>query len=474
MTSPDTSRRMWTMTIRRFAEVAWSHHGPLRYVSVTLTPILVAFLVPGYWWALCCLGAVIGVVTDIYTQGAFARLSKKLDEMDEAALQVALRKYIAALATITAAYILPYAALAFAPQPAPVIGLLFGAGGALICATLHVMTRTMIFYTIPSVVLAMVLNAVALSHGGVNAIILGTMAALFGANAIIAARSGAKSFGELIKSRLRAEEAAEDLERRVNERTAQLEVASKRALAANKAKSMFLANMSHELRTPLNAVIGYSEIIEEDLESGDTSASAADLAKIRGSATHLLTLINEILDLSRIESGKLELKPASFDLPSVLRGALDTVKPMASKQRTTCQLNVAPTIGLMISDETRVRQCVLNLLSNAAKFTHNGTIALDMRECRIGRIRGVAISVKDTGPGISAENQVRLFRPFMQIDNTKTRAHDGAGLGLVITRRLARAMGGDIQVSSKLGHGSTFTLYLPLDITQAPPAAAAA
>ena len=166
MTSPETSRRIWTMTIRRFAEVAWSHHGPLRYVSVTLTPILVALLVPGYWWALCSLGAVIGVIIDIRTQAAFARLSKDLDHIDEAALRNALGKYIAALATVTAAYVLPYAALAFAPQPAPVIGLLFGAGGALICATLHVMTRTMIFYTIPSIVLAMVLNAVALSEGG--------------------------------------------------------------------------------------------------------------------------------------------------------------------------------------------------------------------------------------------------------------------------------------------------------------------
>lgn len=473
MSSPETSRRIWSMTIRRFAEMAWSDHGPLRYGSVVLTPILVAFLIPGYWWAACLLGAIAGVLVDLRTQAAFQRLSVRLDDLDAETLKAMIGKYVAALAATTGLYVAPYVALAFAPQPAPVVGLLFGAGAALVSANLHVMTRTMIFYTIAPVMFVLVFNAAALGDG-LNAIILGIMAALFGANAIIAARSGAKSFGELIKSRLHAEEAAEDLEQRVNERTAQLEVASRRALAANKAKSMFLANMSHELRTPLNAVIGYSEIIEEDLDSGDTSASAADLAKIRGSATHLLTLINEILDLSRIESGKLELKPASFDLPSLLRGALDTVKPTASKQRTTCQLNVAPTIGLIISDETRVRQCVLNLLSNAAKFTHNGTIALDMRECRIGRLRGVAISVKDTGPGISAENQARLFRPFMQIDSTKTRAHDGAGLGLVITRRLARAMGGDIQVSSKLGHGSTFTLHLPLDITQAPPAAAAA
>ncbi len=471
MISPETSRRIWTMTIRRFVEVAWSHHGPLRYISVGLTPILVALLVPGYWWAGCSLGAVIGVVIDLRAQGAFARLSQQLEHMDEAALQAAIRKYVWALAGITAAYIVPYAALAFAPQPAPVIGLLFAAGGALICATLHVMTRTMIFYTIPSVILALVLNAGALAQGG-NAIVLAVMAGLFGANAIIAARSGAKSFGQLIKSRLNAEEAAEDLERRVSERTAQLVAATKRAQAANKAKSMFLANMSHELRTPLNAVIGYSEIIEEDLDSGDTSSSAADLGKIRGSASHLLTLINEILDLSRIESGKLELKPALFDIETLLRGAMDTVKPTAVKNRTTCQINLAPGIGPMNADETRVRQCVLNLLSNAAKFTHNGAIALDMRPCRIGRARGVAISVKDTGPGISAENQIRLFQPFMQIDNTKTRAHDGAGLGLVITRRLARAMGGDVQVSSKLGQGSTFTVYLPLDAASAQPVAA--
>ncbi|MBK6702382.1 MAG: hypothetical protein IPG56_00505 [Caulobacteraceae bacterium] len=473
MTSPETSRRIWAMTIRRFAEMAWSDHGPLRYGSVVLTPILVAFLVPGYWWAGCLLGAIAGVLIDLRTQAAFQRLSLRLDDLDATTLKAMIGKYVAALAATTACYVAPYVALSFAPQPAPVVGLLFGAGAALLSANLHVMTRTMIFYTIAPVMFVLVFNAAALGEG-VNAIILATMAALFGANAIMAARSGAKSFGELIKSRLSAEEAAEELERRVNERTAQLEVASKRAQAANKAKSMFLANMSHELRTPLNAVIGYSEIIEEDLESGDTSASAADLAKIRGSATHLLTLINEILDLSRIESGKLELRPASFDLPSLLRGALDTVKPTASKQRTTCALNVAQTVGLMISDETRVRQCVLNLLSNAAKFTHKGVISLDMRECRIGRLRGVAIAVKDTGPGISAEHQARLFRPFMQIDTTQTRAHDGAGLGLVITRRLARAMGGDVQVSSKLGHGSTFTLYLPLDITQAPPVSAAA
>ncbi|MGD9815561.1 MAG: sensor histidine kinase [Hyphomonadaceae bacterium] len=472
MTSELATRRAWTMTIRRFAEVAWSRHGPTRYVSVALTPVLIAVLAPGYWWALCALGAAFGIVIDVRTRAAFVRLAAEAETLDEAALASAVRRYILALSVITTAYVLPYAALAFAPGPAPVIGLVFAAGAALICATLHVMTRTMIFYTIPSVLLALVLNAAALTEG-VHSWVLAAMAGLFGVNAIMAARAGASSFGDLIGARLRAEEAAEHLERRVEERTAQLAVATRRAQAANRAKSMFLANMSHELRTPLNAVIGYAEIVEEDLAAGDTATSADDLARIRGSATHLLTLINEILDLSRIEAGKLELKPTPLDVPALLRGALDTVKPTAAKHRTTCLLNIAEGVGVIVADETRVRQCVLNLLSNAAKFTHNGVVALDARPCRIGSALGVAISVKDTGPGISAEDQARLFQPFQQVDSTKTRAHDGAGLGLVITRRLARAMGGDVAVSSKPGHGATFTLYLPVRAAQTAPAKAA-
>ena len=467
------TRRTWIMTIRRFAEVAWARQGPTRYASVAMTPILVAFLVPGWWWAFCSLGALIGVIIDLRTQAAFARLASRAEALDDQALSCAVRNHIIALAVITGAYVAPYAALAFAPQPAPVIGLLFCAGAALVCATLHVMTRSMIFYTIPPILIGLMINAFTLASG-VNAFVLTAMAGLLGLNAIVAARGGASSFGDLIGARLRAEEAAEDLERRVEERTAQLAVATKRAQAANKAKSMFLANMSHELRTPLNAVIGYSEIIEEDIESGDTAASIADLAKIRGSASHLLNLINEILDLSRIESGKLELRPTPFDLTALLRGALDAVKPMTAKNRTTCQLNAAPGMGAIVADETRVRQCVLNLLSNAAKFTKNGVVTLDLRPCRIGRAQGVAIAVRDTGPGISEEHQARLFQPFMQIDNSTTRTHDGAGLGLVITRRLARAMGGDVVVSSKLGHGATFTLYLPLTAANAAPAADAA
>jgi signal transduction histidine kinase len=471
MTRAAPSRRTWIMTIRRFAEVAWTRHGPTRYLSVGATPALVALLVPGLWWAPCALGAAVGIIIDLRAQRAFARLAANVEDMEDAALAKTVGRHVAALAVITAAYVLPYSVLAFAPQPAPVIGLLFCGGAALICATLHVMTRTMIFWTVPTILLGLMLNASALGEG-LNSLILAAMAGLLGFNAIMAARAGAKSFGDLIGARQHAEEAAEDMERRVQERTKQLAIATKRAQAANKAKSMFLANMSHELRTPLNAVIGYSEIIEEDLEAGDTAQCAADLAKIRGAASHLLAMINEVLDLSRIEAGKLDLRPSEFDLSKMLRSALDTVRPTAAKNRTVCQLNIAPGISAINADETRLRQCLLNLLSNAAKFTQGGVVALDARACRIGSANGVAISVRDTGPGISEEQLARLFQPFMQIDATHTRAHDGAGLGLVITRRLARAMGGDVQACSKLGQGSVFTLYLPLSAANAQRAAA--
>jgi signal transduction histidine kinase len=461
MDETEQSRRIWVLTIRRFAEMAWARHGTTRYLSVTFVPVMVALAVPGWWWALCAIFTILAAIVDRRAHRFFERIVPELATYEEPALRALVKREIAALATITALYTIPYAALAFAPGPGPLLGLVFCAGAALVCATLHVMTRTMIFHTIPVVAIGLMANAAALTSGPMS-ILAAALAGITAVNAIVSARGGASSFGDLIVARMKAEQAAEDLERRVEERTAQLAVATRRAQAANRAKSLFLANMSHELRTPLNAVIGYAEIISEDLESGDTRASAEDLLKIRGAAGHLLTLINEVLDLSRIEAGKLDLKEADYDLAALLRSALDAVKPTAAKQHTTCTLTIAAGAATLLSgDETRVRQCVLNLLSNAAKFTANGAIALEVRPCRIGGAAGVAIAVRDTGAGISAENLARLFQPFTQVDSSATRTHDGAGLGLVITRRLARAMGGDVAASSKLGEGSTFTFYLP-------------
>ncbi len=453
------AQRLWLLTVRRFAEVAWARHGLVRYSSVAIVPIVVALTTQGWWWAACAIGAAIGVVIDQQTHRAFQRLSGQLEEMEAGELQRVMGRHVAALALITVAYVSPYVALAFAPHPGPLMGLLYCAGAALVCACLHVMTPTMVFYTIPVPLIGLIANAYAVAEGS-GALLIAALAGVLGLNAVTMARAGAGSFDDLIRARYRAEEAAETLEERVRERTRQLAVATRRAQQANKAKSVFLANMSHELRTPLNAVIGYAEIVAEDVATGDIGQSAADLGRIRNSAMHLLKLINEILDLSRIEAGKVEFHMAEVELAPLLREAVDTVAPVAAKNGTRCGLMLDESIVNVRADETRLRQCVLNLLSNAAKFTLNGTVAVHARPCMIGSDPGVAISVRDTGPGIASDDLMRLFQPFVQGDTSKTRAHDGAGLGLAITRRLARAMGGDVAAYSKLGEGSVFTLFV--------------
>lgn len=458
MGATSENRRIWVMTIRRFVELAWAGHGLTRYVSVAAVPVVVAAMVPGLWWIPCAIGGAVGLLADQFAQRAFTRLSAGLEGLDDKALRGVFAWHTLVLALITVAYVTPYALLALAPQPGPLIGLMFSAGALMICTSLHVMTPRMIFFTSPPIILALVADGYVL--GGENALLGAALAGLLGGNAIVMARANAASFRDLMRAQLKAEQAAAELELRVEERTAQLAVATRRAQAANRAKSIFLANMSHELRTPLNAVIGYAEIVQEDLASGETERSAADLGRIRNAASHLLTMITEVLDFSRIEAGKMELAPSDFDLAVLLHAAADDVRLVVERNHSRLSVRVAPAVANIHADETRVRQCVLNLMSNAAKFTPNGEIAVEAGPCRIDGEPGVAIVVRDTGKGIAPDDLKRLFQPFVQVDNTKTRNHDGAGLGLVITQRLARAMGGNVVAESELGKGSSFTLYL--------------
>jgi len=459
------------LTIRRFAEIAWTQHWLARYGSLAIAPVAVALTVPGNWWMVCVAFTLVGIAIDRHSSRAFRTRIASMNVLGGKALRAVLRRYVTALALITACYSTPYALLSLAPHPGPILGLIFCSGAALVCASMHVMTRSMIFYSAPILLIGLAVNGLA-AAGNEQAPLVAFLAVLIGANAIIMARAGARNFAELVAARARAEVAAEELEERVRERTAQLEEATHRAQAANNAKTVFLANMSHELRTPLNAVIGYAELVEEEIAEGRTEQCVADLAKIRASARHLLAMINEVLDFSRIEAGRLELMPSAFDLSALLASAVDTVRPIAAKNDTECSVSIEEGIGVVTADETRVRQCVLNLLSNAAKFTEGGRVSLVAERCTYAGAPAVAISVYDTGRGISREDLSRLFQPFVQADASATRKHDGAGLGLVITRRLARAMGGDVVAESELGEGSTFTLYLPIRAVEAQRAAA--
>jgi signal transduction histidine kinase len=221
-------------------------------------------------------------------------------------------------------------------------------------------------------------------------------------------------------------------------------------------KSRFLATMSHELRTPLNAVIGYAEILQEDLESKNESQSAADATNIRRAATHLLGVISDVLDFSKIESGRLEMRVAPIDLGVLMGEVVDTLKPLAAKGGNQIAADMAPGI-VLVSDDAKLRQCLLNLGGNACKFTKDGRITLEAR----ADDEHVTIKVIDTGQGIAADKLALVFEPFTQGDNSTTRAHDGTGLGLTITRRLAQLLGGDVTATSTPGKGSTFEIRLP-------------
>nr|WP_275983977.1 response regulator [Paenibacillus hamazuiensis] len=260
----------------------------------------------------------------------------------------------------------------------------------------------------------------------------------------------------------------EHLEELVRERTAQLEKARDEAVKANRIKSQFLANMSHELRTPLNAIIGYSEmLIEEAMDMGETSF-AEDLDKIGKSGKHLLALINDILDISKIEAGKMELYYESCDLEGLVNDVVTTVKPLVEANGN--QFEVRSISGGITTDATKLRQILLNLLSNASKFTKDGKVLFEVYQENRDDREGYGFKIQDTGIGMTPEQVEKLFQPFTQADSSTTRKYGGTGLGLAISQRFCSLMGGGISVTSELGSGSTFTCWLPAK-PSVPPAA---
>jgi PAS domain S-box-containing protein len=233
------------------------------------------------------------------------------------------------------------------------------------------------------------------------------------------------------------------------------------AEAANRAKSTFLANMSHELRTPMNAIIGYSEMLAEDAEDEGHVEMIPDLDKINAAGKHLLALINDILDLSKIEAGRMDLFLETFNLRQMLDEAVATVMPLITKNENELETDFADDLGNARVDLTKLRQALFNLLSNAAKFTENGTITLAAKKEMRDDDEWIAVSVSDTGIGIAEDKLDAVFEEFSQADDSTTRDYGGTGLGLPISRRFCQMMGGDITVSSELGKGTTFTIELP-------------
>jgi len=250
----------------------------------------------------------------------------------------------------------------------------------------------------------------------------------------------------------------EELEQRVARRTEQLAAAMLKAQESDRLKSAFLASMSHELRTPLNSIIGFTGVILQGLAGPLNEEQTKQLNMTRDSARHLLALINDILDISKIEAGQLEIRKHPFDMRESIRKALQVVQPMMSKKDIAARTRIGPGVGTINQDRRRVEQVLINLVNNAIKFTERGEVNV---ECQV-REGWLETSVRDTGIGIKPEDMHRLFKPFQQIDMGLARGHEGTGLGLSICQRLVTAMGGRIEVESQWGVGSTFRFILPL------------
>jgi two-component system, sensor histidine kinase and response regulator len=254
----------------------------------------------------------------------------------------------------------------------------------------------------------------------------------------------------------------------LTELVSRLRLSQQQVEAATRAKSEFVANMSHELRTPLNAITLYSELLQEGAEADGREEDVSDLGKIQSSSKHLLGLINGILDLSKIEAGKMELDLETFDVSSTINELISAIDPVVRQNGNTLVVTCADRLGSMHSDLTKTRQILFNLLSNAAKFTTEGKVGLHVARETVGGVESIRFDVTDTGIGLTAEQKARLFRPFSQADSSISRKYGGTGLGLALVWRFCRLMGGDVSVESELGRGAAFTVILPATVVDRP------
>jgi signal transduction histidine kinase len=443
MLSIDVSKQ----SLRHFLNRSHHQQWYTRVFSALIIALLIGWL-EGFLAG--TLGLIWFLVIAALEAGGFRKsraLAIELENATDARLGQIGKTLFLIVTTISATYTLPVIGLAFAGQTAQVLGLIVGASILMNIAAQHVIHPRLIYYSLPVPAIGFMISATALADS--SGWVIWLVGAVLVLQTAILARVATHSYAALIEARadVLSEAAARDA-----------------AEIANKTKSNFLANMSHELRTPLNAVIGYGEILRENAVFEDREGDIRDLDKVLRSAQRLLQLVSEILDVSKIEAGSMRLERAAFDVEHELQAAVEMVQPMAEANSNKLIVQLDANLGTARGDPLRFSQCVLNLLSNACKFTQAGEIVMVASRSTQGAEDVITVRVTDSGIGMSTEQLGRIFSPFEQADDSITKKYGGTGLGLSLTRSLARLMGGDVTVSSELTKGSSFELRVLADL----------
>ncbi len=442
---------MSTPSNQRLTYEMWQMAAPQSRVSQLLLRIVSAGIIGLGSWTVAPEGArwwvapwfLVLIVIETFARYRLMLNRKAMESNDEAVMQRTARHTIGYTVVLAAVYSAPTLILVDKGGIATLFAFLVACGICMNVASQHIQTKSLVFLTLPLPGLAVVLGAVNLAGEG-NMVI-----ALFLAGGMLAQALSFNSlshqfFKKLIKARGDAE-------------------------TASAAKSSFLANMSHELRTPLNAILGYAQLMQEDATQEKRKADVEDLQRILSASRRLQHLINDLLDLSKMDANAIKLEVAPFDIAARLTEVAEVVRPSAKANNTCIRLDLPADLGSAQNDAFRFDQCMLNLLSNAAKFTQDGVITVRARrETGPAGAQMLTVDVSDTGIGITEEQQAAIFRPFEQADASITRKYGGTGLGLALTLRLAKWLGGDLSVKSKLGEGACFTLAVRADFPVSP------